>query len=267
MRSISHQLTLLLNLVFSYLAFFRFKEDDRLYYDYRKKIFPKLLNQINSKYRYYPRAKIHAKEFVSSGLYYNKLNKLSREDLVLGLVNKAAFSMSYVKAQTREFVGKSGITGTANNTMITRFQGLHYVFKVPLQFKGKTLFLPLTKTNNRDVDQMNEHNLEARMKKKTTKRIFSGNKEFDTHFAIFSSFEREAREFLTEKRMQEILDLRSHYNNTIALSFFGSFLFLHVHTRQEVFKVDVNKPIDVDQVVDNYINLKIALKAVWVLLA
>lgn len=267
LRLIVHQLILLSNIILSYLAFFRFRDDDRLYWDYRRKVIPRLLRHINSKYKYYPNARIHAKEFVSSGLYYSKLNKLTRTDLILGLFNKAAFSLSYVKAQTREFIGKSGITGTANNTMITRFQGLHYVFKVPLRFTGKTLILPLGKTQNRELDEMNVFNLHAREKSKGTRRIFSGNHEFDSQFAIFTSFEKEARNFLNEKRISDLMEISGLFRNTIALSFFGSFVFLHAHTGEEVFKVDVSKPIDIDQVADNYLNLKIALEAVRILLS
>jgi len=266
LRMIAHQLTLLMSVIFSYLAFFRYRDDDQLNNDYRRKVIPKLLNQLNAKYKYYPRAKILAKEFLSSGLYYSKLNKIYRHDLVLGLVNKASFSMSFIKAQKREFIGKSGITGTQNTTMITKFQGLHYVFKVPINFSGKTLILPLAPTNSKEVDDINNHNLIARSNKKSTSRYKTANEKFDREFAVFTSLEKEAADFLTPKRIKAKLEINELFNNSIAMSFSGAFVFLHAHTNQEVFKVDIAKPIDVDQVANNYLNLRIALKAVWLLL-
>jgi hypothetical protein len=266
-RSIAHQLLLLLNLGLSYLAFFRYRNDDRLFNDYRRKIIPVLLAQISPKYKYAPAGKILAKEFVASGLYYGPLHSLVRKDLILGLFEKAAFSLSYVKAQKQEFIGKSGITGTANSTMITRFQGLHYVFKVPITFTGKTMIMPIKSTMLKEVDDINTYNLNTRAANVHSKRIQTGNPAFDERFAVFTSFEKEARAFLSEKRMKSIIEVEGLFRNTIALSFYNSFVFMQAHTNQEIFKLDLSKPITTSQVAENYLNLRIALKAVRILLS
>jgi hypothetical protein len=266
-RSIIHQLLIMINLGLSYLAFFRYRNDDGLFNDYRKKIIPLLLAQINPKYKYAPGGKILAKEFVASGLYYGPIHSLVRKDLILGMFGKAAFSMSYVKAQKREFVGKSGITGTHNTTMLTRFQGLHYVFKVPLTFSGKTMIMPIKPTSSKEVDEINAFNFKKRSVMEQSRRVQTGNRQFDEQFAVFTSFEKEAHAFLTEKRIKSLLEVNDLFKNSIAVSFYNSFVFLQAHTNQEVFKLDLTKPITTKQVAENYINLRIALQAVQILLS
>ena len=266
LRNILHQILLLANASLSYLAFFRFKDDEKLYSDYRKRIIPVLLNSIEPSYKYRPSAKIYAKEFLLSGLYHSKLNKLTRQDRILGIYKKAAFSMSFVKAQSREFIGRSGITGTRNTTYITHFQGLHYVFKVPVNFTGKTVVLPIANTDNMDVNEKNEYNLRRLVKNEKKKKIILRNQQFDDSFAVFTNYEKEARNFLSEKRIKSILHINALFKYSVALSFFGNVVFLHAHTDREVFTLNLSKPIDEQQVLNNYINLKIGLDAMKILL-
>jgi hypothetical protein len=195
--------------------------------DFKFRIIAPLIKAVDDNLHYSATAHLSQRLFEHSGLFKQKIDRFSGNDLVKGMIDgtSLAFSDLHVEHESKNSKGQSHWE--------TLFQGLFIVADFNKHFKASTLVLPdRAQKSFGDViggwlqSQNTTHGQLIKM----------DDPEFEKHFVVYGSDQVEARYLLTPSMMKRILDLKHRSKQELYLSFKSGQIYIAIAYNKDLFE-------------------------------
>jgi len=231
------------------------KEEHEL--TYRNTYIRKLVKNNDPTYKYVVRYPYKAKDFLDSKLYVQRLNRLSRHDVIQGKMKGHAFSISQVLAEGK--IVKRGIGTFAITPQMdifhSNFFGLLVRVILPTSVRGSHYFFTRDTNGLRDMDINHRNNLAVHFKAKSTAQVKFQSTDFNNHFVCFSNESNECASRMTAPIQKLLLELEQQLQTPVAGCLYKNRMELHLPMGSENFVIKKGKPVDQETLQSHHIEI------------
>ncbi len=192
----------------------------------KEQIVKKLIEGINPGFKYYPKQHITEETFDDSKLIGN-YTYLEGEDLFKGIYNNIPVEFSEIE-----------VTKKASKSTKTLFEGPFYSLKVNKPFKGRTSVVP--DFSEKNFGKIGRVFQSLNLYKDTL--ITIDNENFEKQFAIYTTNEDEAKEILTQKLMNFLLEEKKSTNG-VFFGFSMNNIYFGKYNSKDLYRVNIEAKI------------------------
>lgn len=197
---------------------------------FKREILSPALAAIQNDMKYQPEGLVPKDTFQRSHLFPVRLDKYAGEDLVRGKVGATA--LEFCELQVQHCVKRwSLLKWIDKDAYVGIFRGFFFVADFNKHFLGTTLVLP---EGNRALNDVLARSLD-RENRRQRQCVLLEDPEFERLFSVHSDDQVEARYLLSTSFMERLKEYRKHGDDTLAVSFSASKIFLAIFTRRDLF--------------------------------
>ena len=212
--------------------------------EFKEEVIKPLIKELDDNLNY--SANLHiSKDTFNNSLLFNRPDKFSGNDFIIGQLDKTKIQFSDVHAQ-KEYKNAKG-----NKKYSTIFQGLFIIADFNKNFYGTTFVLP-------DVAQNSFGNLLGHwLQSKNYSRgelVKLDSLEFEREFVVYSDDQIEARYILTPTFMERILDFKKKSEHNISISFKDNHLHMAIDYKKDLFEPTMFTSLLDEKLTKEYIN-------------
>ncbi len=190
---------------------------------------------------------------------YSTYDHVSREQF-----EKSKFIWSYTHhSGENHFAGKLNniniefsellLTETIDKIRLPVFTGPYFVIQFPDKFKGRTVVKPFSKETTAD---RKIGNFIQKIIKSGDPEISINDKSFNEEFKVFSTNENEAKNILTKEFRSFLLSYTLNSKTEAFFSINENKIYFGLNKFEDLFKIEVKKPINKNLLEKYYNNLK-----------
>jgi len=185
---------------------------------FKNEMISAMVKDIDKNLQYNIKAGIHPKDFLSSTLFQEKIDKYHSEDMVFGKVGETQIRFSEVRAQREVKSDKS-------THYVSVFNGLFFIADFNKNLKTTTVVLP-------DFAESMFGSLGSFFQKMSLSRsnlVKLEDPNFEREFVVYSYDPVEARYILSPSFMERIMLIRRRFQCDIAISFVNSRVYVAIY--------------------------------------
>lgn len=194
--------------------------------DYKVQIISKIVKFIDPSLAFYYNERIANKEFIQSGIYAQKPDRISGEDLVSGTVGKTNIIFSELHAQYKT-TSKEGVRWH------TIFRGVFLVADFHKHFNSETYVLPDRWERWLGNFARKLQSMGSRGRRQLAEME---NQAFEKAFRVYTRDQIEARYILSPSLMERMLNFKEKAGRPVAFSFVNSKMFAAVSLQKNLFE-------------------------------
>jgi len=217
----------------------------KLVKSFKEEVIKKLLEGVSPGFQYQPNQYINEVLFKKSQFLKGYSNYVG-EDYFSGVYKEISFEFSELK-----------VTQKNSKSTTTVFNGTFYVLKSPKLLSGRTTVVT-------DVAEKLFGGLGRALQTLNFGRdslIRIQDQYFEQQFAVYSNNESEAQEIISSDLIQFLMDLKTQ-NSQVFFGFSEDNLYLGLYNTLDLFKVNIDNPVDENVLRNYYIELNSHLQIV-----
>lgn len=199
--------------------------------EYKSSVVKKVVQFINPKFMYDANKHISLNNFMMSKLGSNKINKAVGDDYVCGIIDKTVFEFSELIAQYEW--EDTDHDGKKVMRVENHFNGLFFLADFNKHIQGETFVMPDT------VERILGKFGQSLQKSAKGDLVKLENPEFEKLFAVFSSYQNEARYILTPAIMEGMVNIRKKVGANCYFSFIGERVYCGIEFNKALFEASI----------------------------
>jgi hypothetical protein len=201
---------------------------------FKQQVVGRLVNLYNPDLTYSPNEGITRSEFQASQIYRHRIDRYSKEDLLLGQLGATHFRFSEVHAEYKTTTTNS--KGQTQTHWHTIFKGIFFIADFNKNFNGTTIVLPDTAERAWGGFGKMLQGWSAKLGAQPGQLVSLEDPEFEQLFAVYSTDQVEARYILSTSLMERLVIFRNRIGQPIALSFINSCVYIAMSTNKNYFE-------------------------------
>ncbi len=215
---------------------------------FKNQVIEKLVLFVDDSLSYNKDSSISEYEYKQSSLFYQKIDKYSGDDLVVGKVDGVDIRFSEVHTEVKDKRNRLGTDSGINLVidlildflikMNTTFHGLFFIADFNKNFKGKTLIVP-----DKSEKFLGSFSHFFQSFSSRGELVKMDNPKFEKEFVIYSDDQIEARYILSHSLMESILEYKKLVGKNISISFVKSNIYIAIGFREKLFEPKIYKKI------------------------
>lgn len=196
---------------------------------YKDKVFKKLIQQVEPDLHYRPGERIAQNVFDSSGLFGERVDRYSGEDLFSGKIGQTQVSFSEVHAEEKKTRQSNNRAETYYQTI---FKGVFFIADFHKKFRNPVSVLP-------DIAERHFGWFGKKLQRLSGRVQFMENTEFEKLFVVRGADAVETRYILTPKMQQALMDLRTRVGPGLRVGFRNSHVWIALPNEGDWFEPDL----------------------------
>ncbi|MEA1892257.1 MAG: DUF3137 domain-containing protein [Campylobacterota bacterium] len=198
--------------------------------DFKSQVIRPLIAAIDNNLSYTIDSHVPRSMFENSELFKTKIDRLSGNDYVKGVIDDVNLQFSDIHAEQKHKNSKG------QDNWSTIFKGLFIVAEFHKNFKGQTIILP-------DTAQKSFGNLIGSwLQSKNISRdelVKMDDVEFEKKFVVYSTNQIEARYILSATLMKRLLIFQKRSKHPIYISFKGENIHIAIYYNKDLFEPSI----------------------------
>ena len=200
--------------------------------EFKRLIITPLIKAIDPNLSYQANRFIQKEEFMASRIFpYRKIDRLSGNDLVEGVVDDVFIRFSDITAEVKEHTSRN-----SESEYRPVFMGQFFVSSFPKKFHASTIIHP-------DIAQkvLGDYvgGVMQGFNTRQEQLVKMDSPEFEKEFVVYSSDQIEARYILTPSLMEKILRLKKQAKHPLYISFVENKIFIAIAYGKDLFEPSV----------------------------
>ncbi|SMO80380.1 Protein of unknown function [Saccharicrinis carchari] len=201
---------------------------------FKNEVVRKVIYLINPAYEYSPDKHINSSDYNKAGIFKQKAERYSGDDLIIGKIDKTPFKFSEFKTEYKTTSTDSD--GNRETKWHTIFRGLFFLADFNKNIEGQTFVFP-----EKDRKLTNLFGKEKAESKHYGELVKLENPEFEEIFSVYGSSQQEARYILTPVLMEAMVNIYKTYGLTMYFSFKGANVFCAIPFNRNLFEPNIKK--------------------------
>ncbi len=211
--------------------------------NFKESIIKKILDFIYPNINYEPEKYISSKFYKNSSLYRYKYDSINGDDLFKGVYKNVPFSCSELSTKIDDE---------------TIFSGLFFAARINNYYSSGTYVW--SKENSQYADSISTERYRYYPMPKVT-GLKLQHEAFDKYFTACSTYPAQAREILTEERIQQMINFCIKINRDISFSFVGGHCYVAVPSSSSLFEA-AKDPGDKERIKNYFLNIILFLSLI-----
>ncbi|HUM45287.1 MAG TPA: DUF3137 domain-containing protein [Chitinophagales bacterium] len=233
---IGHPVALLLlvpSIIFSIFKFIDHEKKKKAYkLLFKEEVIGAMVKLIDAKLNYAPASCISEQEYVASGIFRDRIDRYSGDDLVEGKLGATAVKFSEVHHQEKQVTVDS--KGHRHESWITIFKGIFFIADFNKNFSGSTFVLPDAGNTFLGIGRLFEKWTMGR-----GELVKLENPDFEKLFTVYGTDQVEARYILSPAMMERLVQFRQKAASRLHLSFIHSTVYMAISLSKSLFEPNV----------------------------
>jgi len=198
--------------------------------EFKTKVLKPLIHAIDEKLIYTTELHVSQRIFERSELFTSRVDKISGNDHVMGLIDGTKIEFSDIHAQQRHKNSKG------KESWSTIFRGLFIVADFNKNFIGRTVVLPESAQNIFGDLIGNWLQSKNFLREELVKLDDSA---FEKEFVVYATDQIEARYILSHSLMQRLLTFKKKANHPLYISFIGGSIHMEIDYGKDLFEPSI----------------------------
>lgn len=226
-------LLLVPSIIFSILKFIDYGKKRTTYKIlFKEKVIAAMVKLIDEKLTYSPSSSISTDEYTASGIFRDRIDRYSGDDLVEGKLGSTAVKFSEVHHQEKQVTVDS--KGHRHESWITIFKGIFFIADFNKNFNGSTFVLPDAGNTFLGIGRLFEKWTMGR-----GELVKLENPDFEKLFTVYGTDQVEARYILSPAMMERLVQFRQKAASRLHLSFIHSNVCIAISLSKALFEPNV----------------------------
>lgn len=205
--------------------------------DFKNQVIGQIVHYVGPQLTYRPESGISIEQFRSSGIFCQRIDRYSYEDLVQGYVDKTDIAFCELHAEYKTETRNS--KGNRQTHWHTLFKGLFFIADFNKHFHGNTYVLPDTaeKVLGRFGQMLQGFG------KSHGELVKLEDPVFEREFAVYSDDQVEARYILSPALMRRMVEFRRKAGGNVYFSFGGGNVNIAISSKKDRFEPRIFKTV------------------------